>query len=320
MATHLPGILFWLLHLALVSAITWTGPSSTTRSKHSVTSASRATAVSSLPTRATHIDTPLTYEPPHICGYIRYDIHSSYTCASHNTCLWNSHLRIVGCGNPTSINYITSCVPYRALGDCDADCLADPSIIQCGSDLPHCVTPRVGPEGSYSILHCQAAYDKIPLDVHLTYNGQTTTGHLPRWLGDDGNITYATRIPRIIVKTTETGGLTFQETQTSYSTLESGGVVFLTKSVVGQATRGIGGVTQQTQSCAPDANQNQAVYVQQQTQKEIVAGSIIGSAMVLVVVVFVVGMLVGWRRKLQREEKRDDGIELRGVESGEEES
>jgi hypothetical protein len=50
-----------------------------------------------------------------------------YTCASHKTCLWNSHLKVVGCGNPTSIHYITSCVPYRALQECYADCLANPA-------------------------------------------------------------------------------------------------------------------------------------------------------------------------------------------------
>jgi len=174
----------------------------------------------------------------------------------------------------------------------------------------------VGPKGSYSILHCQAADNKVPFDVHLTYYGQTSTGHLPRWLGADGNITYATRIPHLIVETTETGGFTFQETHTLYSTVNSGGVVLLTSSFEGGATRVRVGVGQETQRCVPEDSQE--VYVQQQTQKEIVAGSIIGSAMVLVVVVFVVGFVVVWRRKVKREEKADNVIQFREVGSGEE--
>lgn len=149
MATRLHRFIFWFLHLALVNAVKWTGPSSTIRSKHShVTWASLATASPSRATHATQIDTPSTYEPPHICGYVHFDkckrttlvsyvnhsteqhLDNSYTCASHNTCLWNSHLKVIGCGNPTSINYITSCVPYQALDECDAKCLANPSVIR----------------------------------------------------------------------------------------------------------------------------------------------------------------------------------------------
>jgi len=87
--------------------------------------------------------------------------------------------------------------------------------------------------------------------------------------------------------------------------------LFLTKSVVGEATRGTVGVGQETQSCAPDANQEP--YLQQQTQKEIVAGSIIGSAILLVILVFIVGVFVAWRRKVKRERKGDDGTELKRI-------
>jgi hypothetical protein len=149
MAQRLHGILFWLLTSELARAMTWTGPSSTTRSRHThVARAALATEAPPLSTRGKHIDTPSTFESPHICGFV--DFHScmksflgasfnldaelmldnSYTCAESNTCLWNSHLKIVGCGNPTSIDYITSCIPYRSLQECDSDCLANPSIIQ----------------------------------------------------------------------------------------------------------------------------------------------------------------------------------------------
>jgi hypothetical protein len=157
----------------------------------------------------------------------------------------------------------------------------------------------------------------MPFHIHMTYRGQTTTGHLPRWLGDDGNITYATRIPHIIVKTTETGGFTFQETQTLYSTFRSLEVVGRPESIVGETTKGAGEVEKETQSCVPDAGD---VYVEEQKQKEIVAGSVIGGFMLLVIVVFAVGVLVAWRRKVKGEQKRkgDGGVELMEVESGEE--
>ncbi len=78
--------------------------------------------------------------------------------------------------------------------------------------------------------------------------------------------------------------------------------MLLTRSVEREATTVRVGVGQETQSCVPEDSQE--VYVQQQTQKEIVVGSIIGSAMVLVVVVFVVGFVVVWRRKVKRGESR----------------
>jgi hypothetical protein len=148
MARRLHRILSCFVQSAFASAAKWTGPSSTDRSKHSyVTGASLATEAPSLGTRAP-VDIPSTYEAPHVCGYVNFDLSmrnllgtswtlnakfgldNPYTCANSNTCLWNSHLRIVGCGNPTAINYITSCIPYRDLDDCDDDCFANPSIIR----------------------------------------------------------------------------------------------------------------------------------------------------------------------------------------------
>jgi hypothetical protein len=81
------------------------------------------------------------------------------------------------------------------------------------------------------------------------------------------------------------------------------------------ATKG----TQVTESSPPDIDVS-AVYLQQQTHKEIIAGSVIGSFMVLVVVVFAIGILVAWRKKVKEEsrDKGNNGVELRGMESGEE--
>ncbi|TEY69496.1 hypothetical protein BOTCAL_0115g00160 [Botryotinia calthae] len=64
-----------------------------------------------------------------------------------------------------------------------------------GSDIPYCATPRVGPEGNYSILACQGHKPYGRSDINLVYKGQTTVGHLPRYLGADGIVTYATHTP-----------------------------------------------------------------------------------------------------------------------------
>ncbi|TGO34769.1 hypothetical protein BHYA_0183g00210 [Botrytis hyacinthi] len=74
-------------------------------------------------------------------------------------------------------------------------CFANPSIVRCGSDIPYCATPRVGPEGNYSILACQGHKPYGRSDINLVYKGQTTVGHIPRYLGADGIVTYATHTP-----------------------------------------------------------------------------------------------------------------------------
>ncbi|CCD46186.1 hypothetical protein BofuT4_P117360.1 [Botrytis cinerea T4] len=93
------------------------------------------------------------------------------------------------------MNYFTSCIPYKSLSYCDSSCFANPSIVRCGSDIPYCATPRVGPEGNYSILACQGHKPYGRSDINLVYKGQTTVGHLPRYLGADGIVTYATHTP-----------------------------------------------------------------------------------------------------------------------------
>lgn len=108
----------------------------------------------------------------------------------------------------------------------------------------------------------------------MTCHGQTTIGHLPRWLGDDTNITYATRIPRITAKTTETEGFTLQETQTLYSTFLSAEAA-LTRSIASSAATAKGEVERET-LCSKSDGVEVGSYVQQQKHKEIVADSVIG--------------------------------------------
>jgi len=58
--------------------------------------------------------------------------------------------------------------------------------------------------GKYSIRHCQLKRvgdpdhddDTDMYKIYLEYDGQTTLGHLPRNLGDDGIVTYATHTPQ----------------------------------------------------------------------------------------------------------------------------
>ena len=74
MARRLHRILSWFVQSAFASAVKWTGPSSTDQSKHShVTRASLATEAPSLATRAP-VDIPSTYEAPHVCGYVNFDL------------------------------------------------------------------------------------------------------------------------------------------------------------------------------------------------------------------------------------------------------
>jgi hypothetical protein len=74
MARRLHRILSWFVQSAFASAVKWTGPSPTGQSKHShVTRASLATEAPSLATRAP-VDIPSTYEAPHVCGYVNFDL------------------------------------------------------------------------------------------------------------------------------------------------------------------------------------------------------------------------------------------------------
>jgi hypothetical protein len=86
-----------------------------------------------------------------------------------------------------------------------------------------------------------------------------------------------------------------------------------TETLVSSTTK----VERETESCASDAEWSVS-YAQKQREKEIVAGSVIGSFMMLVIVGFGVGVFIAWRRKVKAEEveKIEEWCELREVESG----
>lgn len=53
------------------------------------------------------------------------------------------------------------------------------------ADTPYCGTVTVGPDDTYSILQCQKDEAMERHDVQLTYQGQSSLGTLPRYLGDE---------------------------------------------------------------------------------------------------------------------------------------
>ncbi|KAJ8071645.1 hypothetical protein OCU04_001965 [Sclerotinia nivalis] len=190
----------FLTVLLQVNAISWEAASSTSTTSQTTSwlpiQTPKPTLITTLSSTVNH-----TYESPNICGWIDHNPDNSYTCGGSATCFWNSSLKLLGCGHATSIDYFTSCIPYKALQYCDRACVANPSIVRCGSDIPYCATPRVGPQGNYYILACQADIPFGTSYVYLAYKGQTTIGHLPRYLGADGIITYATHAPTISLLT-----------------------------------------------------------------------------------------------------------------------
>ncbi|KAF7956578.1 hypothetical protein EAE96_003912 [Botrytis aclada] len=188
------GFLAVLLHIIHVDAIPWEAAPSTSIAIQTTSWLSIQTPKPSLIT-ASSFSANHTYEPPNICGWVDHNPDNSYTCGGSATCFWNSALKLVGCGHTTSMDYFTSCIPYEALSYCGSSCFANPSIVRCGSDIPYCATARVGPEGNYSILACQGHKPYGRSDINLVYKGQTTIGHLPRYLGADGIVTYATHTP-----------------------------------------------------------------------------------------------------------------------------
>jgi hypothetical protein len=84
-----------------------------------------------------------------------------------------------------------------------------------------------------------------------------------------------------------------------YSTFLSAGVA-LTRSIASSAATAKGEVERETH-CSKSDGVEVGSYVQQQKHKEIVAGSVIGGVMVLVIVILAIGIFVSWRRKLKGE-------------------
>ncbi|TVY86069.1 hypothetical protein LAWI1_G006775 [Lachnellula willkommii] len=297
-----------LIQITPISAISWAAASSTTFSAN-------PSSTSDLNPPSTTSGPPIGYgnttsQPPELCGYVNHNSLNSYTCGGNNTCFWNSDLRLVGCGHATSVNYITSCIPYVALKYCNDSCFSNPSIIrwyslllpssttktnqndvQSGSSIPHCVTPILGPHANYSIFACAAT--KNFYGVHLTFFGQSTTGYLPRYLGEDGAITYGTRIPE---NSTSASG-----SSVSADTDFGVGTVVLVSTVTAPAPGESGGAG------VGAGKENGGLRV----NKSLVVGVVLGGG-ILVTVVVVLGVFL-WayrRREVRSKGEGTEGTEL----------
>ncbi|KAE8444019.1 hypothetical protein EG329_001148 [Mollisiaceae sp. DMI_Dod_QoI] len=291
------GILTLLLHIALVSAISWDAAPSTTFDAQTLSTETVSQAPSATPAPSIVIN-GTTYEPPNLCGYVEYSSANSYTCGDGNTCLWNSNLGLVGCGNPTSVNYFTSCVPWRHIQDCNSSCLADPSILRCSTPTPYCVTPIIGPHHNYSIFGCEATRIYGRYKVHLTYSGQTTTGHLPRYLGDNGVITYGTRIPKNQTSTSTSSSLTqdpFLVETISISVTDT----------TQPASQTGGNWTGSTCGNGSYCRTGKSRWQEAQIKTEIIAGSVIGGFMFLILAGLLTWIFLAWRRLRREKQKRD---------------
>lgn len=292
------GILtFLILNIALVGAATWNAAPSTTFDAQTLATETISQAPSATPAPDIVIN-GTTYEPANLCGYIEYSSAISYTCGGDNTCLWNSDLRLVGCGNTASVNYYTSCVPWRHIQDCNSSFLADPSILRCSTLKPYCVTPIIGPHHNYSIFGCEATRIFGRYKVHLTYSGQTTTGHLPRYLGNDSIITYGTKIPKNLSSTSIT---TTTLTQDPFLAA----TISITDTSAGCPT----GRGNWTGNGVRNGSEWRSKWeVEQKT--EIIAGSVIGGFMFLIAAGLLMWLFFAWRRlkrlKAQERVKRKD--------------
>ncbi|CZR62505.1 uncharacterized protein PAC_12402 [Phialocephala subalpina] len=294
------GILAFLVQIvALVGAVTWDAAPSTTFDAQTLATETRSQTPSATPAPDIVINGTM-YEPANLCGYVEYSSVNSYTCGGDNTCLWNSNLRLVGCGNTASVNYYTSCVPWRHIQDCNSSCLADPSILRCSTPTPYCVTPIIGPHHNYSIFGCEATHIFGRYKVHLTYSGQTTTGHLPRYLGKDSIITYGTKIPKN----------SFLSLSNTTTTLTQDPFLVATISTTDSSGRPTGVGRGNWANASEHGSEWRGRWEQQQLRTEIIAGSVIGGFMFLIAVGLLFWLFFAWRRlkrlKAQQGAERKD--------------
>ncbi|KAH6715953.1 hypothetical protein BKA61DRAFT_602257 [Leptodontidium sp. MPI-SDFR-AT-0119] len=126
------------------------------------------------------------------CGWVNGNFNSPFTCNQPAaTCLWNSALHLVGCGNTDLAPFVTKCIPYSSASLVSGD-TTDLSVQICSASAPYCYTPSFPDE--YSILPCGIS-EGMRMSVALTYAGQAGPVPLPRFLGVDGKVTAGTQYP-----------------------------------------------------------------------------------------------------------------------------
>jgi hypothetical protein len=153
------------------------------------------------------------------------------------------------------------------------------------------VTPRIGPALNYSIHACQATPPHgTNYKIHLEYKGQVTIGHLPRYLGDDGSITYATRTPSLLrssagISSTSSLAVYLESTTKSEASTETAAVV-----ATGHRNRS------ESESLAAKS------AAEEENAKQIIVGSVMGGFMLLILVCSVFGVWFAWRRSVRLRE------------------
>jgi hypothetical protein len=208
--------------------------------------------------------------------------------------------------NPSIIRWYVHPFPLHASPFLKSYLLAECFLFCSGPDVPHCVSPRIGPALNYSIHACQATRPHgTNYKVHLEYKGQLTIGHLPRYLGDDGNITYATRTPSLLrssVANSSTSSSTLYLELTTESEASTETAVVMT------------GHRNQSESESLAAKEAQ----EEEDTKQIIVGSVMGGFMLVILLGSIFGIWFAWRRSVRLREGKGVEFEMldrdRGVE------
>ncbi|THV44517.1 hypothetical protein BGAL_0625g00030 [Botrytis galanthina] len=167
---------------------------------------------------------------------------------------------------------------------------SDAAAAPFGSDIPYCATPRVGPEGDYSILACQGHKPYGRSDINLVYKGQTTVGHLPRYLGADGIVTYATHTPTMPSLTAPSTG--------NRSSFGFDGAPVQASSTFSPKP---------SSNCDSKAYHNGISDMSAVPEAAIVAGTIVGSLVVICAVAgFILFLVYKYRRRMPTENMQAD--------------
>jgi hypothetical protein len=130
-------------------------------------------------------------------------------------------------------------------------------------------------------------------------------GHLPRYLGDDGNITYATRIPQLLRSTAVDTNSTADKAPHLEPTTE-----------IASNTSSVATVVPTDPSSHRNESERIAAKEEEEIDiKQIIVGSVVGGFMLLILLGSMVGVWLAWRRSVRLREGKGVEFEMqdRGV-------
>jgi len=188
--------LLLLSQVWLIQATPWLGPSPTVAAMYTgpAESTMRPTPAPELNLgflRRARSTTSWSGWGEEICGWENGEYSSAFSCYNTDTCLWNSHNSVVGCGNTAVVPHFTTCVDFNTTS-CDRTCSANPNILKCGSSSEYCYIAEF-PNG-YSMQACGYTAN-VSVTVDTVYGGLPTPIFLPRYLGSDNILTVETQLP-----------------------------------------------------------------------------------------------------------------------------